>query len=488
MPSSNNNGSINEHIKIGLEIHCQLTALKSKLFCPCSSDYRGKEPNSNVCPICMGLPGTLPLLNRKAVEYAIMIALALNCSIPERLVFYRKNYFYPDLPKNFQITQYNSYEQASVGSNGYLELDDGSTKRIIRIRRIQLEEDPGRLVYESISIDRANYTLVDYNRAGVALVEIVTEPDFNSPEEVRIFLNKLASILEHLGVCNTELEGAVRCDANVSFADNARVEIKNINSFKEVERAIVFEITRQRSLLARGIKVTSETRHWDDVRRITIQSRAKEEEQDYRYFPEQDIPVVHIADKIDAIKAGLPELPDEKVSRFVRDYSLQEHTARILVNNRYLSDFFEECVKHYSNAREIANWIISDLKGYIDRDKDNVVLTRVTPKHIAELVMLIDSNKINRSMAKQIMHVMVSNGDMPSSIVKSMCIDSITSEDELREIVKRVIIEEEKAVKDAMINEKAFNYLLGKVMRYTKGRAEPKLVLELLKDMIINNK
>jgi aspartyl-tRNA(Asn)/glutamyl-tRNA(Gln) amidotransferase subunit B len=488
MPSSNNNGSINEHIKIGLEIHCQLTALKSKLFCPCSSDYRGKEPNSNVCPICMGLPGTLPLLNRKAVEYAIMIALALNCSIPERLVFYRKNYFYPDLPKNFQITQYNSYEQASVGSNGYLELDDGNAKRIIRIRRIQLEEDPGRLVYESISIDRANYTLVDYNRAGVALVEIVTEPDFNSAEEVRVFLNKLASILEHLGVCNTELEGAVRCDANVSFADNARVEIKNINSFKEVERAIVFEITRQRSLLARGIKVTSETRHWDDVRRITIQSRAKEEEQDYRYFPEQDIPVVHIADKIDAIKAGLPELPDEKVSRFVRDYSLQEHTARILVNNRYLSDFFEECVKHYSNAREIANWIISDLKGYIDRDKDNVVLTRVTPKHIAELVMLIDSNKINRSMAKQIMHVMVSNGDMPSSIVKSMCIDSITSEDELREIVKRVIIEEEKAVKDAMINEKAFNYLLGKVMRYAKGRAEPTLVLELLKDMIINNK
>ncbi len=486
MPSSNN--GINEHIKIGLEIHCQLTALKSKLFCPCSSDYRGKEPNSNVCPICMGLPGTLPLLNRKAVEYAIMIALALNCSIPERLVFYRKNYFYPDLPKNFQITQYNSYEQASVGSNGYLELDDGNAKRIIRIRRIQLEEDPGRLVYESISIDRANYTLVDYNRAGVALVEIVTEPDFDSPEEVRVFLNKLASILEHLGICNTELEGAVRCDVNVSFADNAKVEIKNINSFKEVERAIVFEITRQRSLLVRGIKVTSETRHWDDVRRITIQSRAKEEEQDYRYFPEQDIPVVNIADKIDAIRAGLPELPDEKVSRFVREYSLQEHTARILVNNRYLAGFFEECVKHYGNAREIANWIISDLKGYIDRDKDNVVLTKVTPKHIAELVMLIDSNKINRSMAKQIMHIMVSNGDMPSSIVKSMCIDSITSKDELREIVKRVIIEEQKAVKDAMINEKAFNYLLGKVMRYAKGRVEPTLVLELLKDMIINNK
>lgn len=463
-------------VKIGLEIHCQLTALRSKLFCPCSSDYRGKEPNSNVCPICMGMPGTLPLLNKKAVEYALMIALVLNCRVPERLVFYRKNYFYPDLPKNFQITQYNSYEQVSVGSDGYLMLNKD---KVIRIRRIQLEEDPGRLVYDSI--DKANYTLVDYNRAGVALVEIVTEPDF-SPEDVRAFLNKLASILEHLKVCNTELDGAVRCDANISFSDSARVEIKNINSFKEVEKALTFEMTRQRSLLARGISINSETRHWDDARRITIQARSKEEEQDYRYFPEQDIPAVYIADKVDAIRARLPELPDERLSRFMKQYALAENVASILVNERELADLFEECVKYHSNAREIANWIVSDLKGYIEKDRQ--VLKRVGARHIAELAMLIDSNKVNRSVAKQIMQVMVSTGEMPSSIVKSIQVDSITDKDELVRIVKSVIMEEEKAVRDALSNEKALNYLLGKVMKHTKGRAEPKLVMELLRDMI----
>jgi aspartyl-tRNA(Asn)/glutamyl-tRNA(Gln) amidotransferase subunit B len=468
-------------VRIGLEIHCQLTALKSKLFCACSSDYRGKEPNSNVCTICMGLPGTLPLLNKRAVEYAIMIALSLNCSIPERMVFYRKNYFYPDLPKNFQITQYNAYEKASIGSNGYTRLDINGISKVIRIRRIQLEEDPGRLVYE----ERANYTLVDYNRAGVALVEIVTEPDFNTAEEVRAFLNKLASILEHLGVCDTELEGAVRCDANVSFADGARVEIKNINSFREVERAIDFEITRQRSLVTRGISVVSETRHWDDLRRITVQARSKEEEQDYRYFPEQDIPAIYIRkERIDAIKARLPELPDDIMARFVNTYSLNEYTAKVLVNDKRLARFFEDSLRYYSNARELANWIVSDLKGYIERD-GYAILSKVTPKHIAELVALVDSNKINRSTAKQVMRLIVSNGAMPSAIVQSMNLDSLDDRDELRIIINKVIKEEEKAVNDAIHNEKALNYLLGKVMRYTKGRADPKIVFELLKESIV---
>jgi len=468
-------------VRIGLEIHCQLTALKSKLFCPCSSDYRGKEPNINVCTICMGLPGTLPLLNKRAIEYAIMIALSLNCNIPERIVFYRKNYFYPDLPKNFQITQYNAYENASIGSNGYTRLDINGSSKVIRIRRIQLEEDPGRLVYE----ERANYTLVDYNRAGVALVEIVTEPDFNTAEEVRAFLNKLASILEHLGVCNTELEGAVRCDTNVSFADGARVEIKNINSFKEVERAIDFEITRQRSLMIRGIGVVSETRHWDDLRRITVQARSKEEEQDYRYFPEQDIPVIYIRkERIDEIKARLPELPDDIIARFVNKYSLNEYTAKVLVNDKRLAGFFEESLRYYSNTRELANWIVSDLKGYIERD-GYTILSKVTPKHIAELVMLIDSNKINRSTAKQIMRLMVSDGAMPSTIVQSMNLDSLDDRDELRTIINKIIQEEEKAVNDAVHNEKALNYLLGKIMKYTKGRADPKVALELLKESIV---
>ncbi|MEO9366044.1 MULTISPECIES: Asp-tRNA(Asn)/Glu-tRNA(Gln) amidotransferase subunit GatB [Candidatus Nitrosocaldus] len=509
-----------DKVMIGLEIHCQLTALKSKLFCPCPADYRGKEPNVNVCPICLGMPGTLPLLNRRAVEYAVMLAFALNCKIASRIAFYRKNYFYPDLPKNFQITQYNAYEQASVGADGYMELDDPSSSdgigKVIRIRRIQLEEDPGRLVYDG-SIGTSNYALVDYNRAGVALVEIVTEPDFNAPNEVRLFLNRLASILEHLGICNPALDGAVRCDANVSIGGHARVEIKNINSFRDVERAIAFEIARQRSLTARGIEVRSETRHWDDARRITVQARVKEEEEDYRYFPEPDIPsMVLSSSDLDAIRAGMPELPHARIERFVRVYALARDTAKILVGEKYIADLFEESIKYYGNARSIANWIVTDLKGYLERyggsnssndgsnnnnssrkssdgsdNSSNVnyagILTRITPKHIAELAVLVDSGKINRTMAKQIMQKMISTGMLPSTIIQGMDdVDMLSNRDELAGIVDRVMEEERKAVMDAISNEKTLNYLLGKVMKYSKGRADPKLVLSILKERIVN--
>lgn len=504
-----------DKVMIGLEIHCQLTALRSKLFCPCPADYRGKEPNVNVCPICLGMPGTLPLLNRKAVEYAVMLALALNCRIASRITFYRKNYFYPDLPKNFQITQYNAYEQASVGADGYMELDDpkgNGVSKVIRIRRLQLEEDPGRLVYDG-SIDTSNYALVDYNRAGVALVEIVTEPDFNAPNEVRLFLNRLASILEHLNICNPALDGAVRCDANVSIRGHARVEIKNINSFKDVEKAITFEIARQRSLTARGIEVNSETRHWDDARRITVQARTKEEEEDYRYFPEPDIPsVILSSEDLEVIKASMPELPHARVERFVRAYALTRDTARILVGEKYLADLFEASLKYYENARSIANWIVTDLKGYLDRygdgrngsnnssssssssksdsnDNSNVntgILARITPKHIAELAVLVDSGKINRTVAKQIMQKMLSTGMLPSAIIQGMNVDMLSKKDELEGIVDRVMDEERKAVMDAISNEKILNYLLGKVMKYTNGRADPKLVLSMLKERIVD--
>ncbi|MEM4393149.1 MAG: Asp-tRNA(Asn)/Glu-tRNA(Gln) amidotransferase subunit GatB, partial [Candidatus Nitrosocaldus sp.] len=483
-------GNSDARVRIGLEIHCQLTALRSKLFCTCPADYRGKEPNTNVCPVCLGMPGTLPLLNRRAIEYAMMLALVLNCKIPSRITFYRKNYFYPDLPKNFQITQYNAYEQASVGVDGVVELDDldGSSKTI-RIRRLQLEEDPGRLAYDG-SIDRSNYALVDYNRAGVALVEIVSEPDFNAPNEVRLFLNRLASILEHLGICNPALEGAVRCDANVSIGEQARVEIKNINSFKDVERAVTFEITRQRSLAARGIEIRGETRHWDDARRITVQARAKEEEEDYRYFPEPDIPSIVISSKdVEAIKTSMPELPHARVERFVNVYSLSRDTAKILVGEKHLADLFEASIKYYDNARSVANWIVTDLKGYLERYYDgggddgsssssnSVILAKVTPKHIAELAMLVDSGKINRATARQILQRVIATGMLPSAIVQSINVDMLSNKDELASIVDKVIEEERKAFMDALSNEKALNYLLGKVMRYSNGRADPKLVL-----------
>ncbi|MEM1941554.1 MAG: Asp-tRNA(Asn)/Glu-tRNA(Gln) amidotransferase subunit GatB [Candidatus Nitrosocaldus sp.] len=490
-------GNSDARVRIGLEIHCQLTALRSKLFCTCPADYRGKEPNTNVCPVCLGMPGTLPLLNRRAIEYAMMLALVLNCKIPSRITFYRKNYFYPDLPKNFQITQYNAYEQASVGVDGVVELDDldGSSKTI-RIRRLQLEEDPGRLAYDG-SIDRSNYALVDYNRAGVALVEIVSEPDFNAPNEVRLFLNRLASILEHLGICNPALEGAVRCDANVSIGEQARVEIKNINSFKDVERAVTFEITRQRSLAARGIEIRGETRHWDDARRITVQARAKEEEEDYRYFPEPDIPSIVISSKdVEAIKTSMPELPHARVERFVNVYSLSRDTAKILVGEKHLADLFEASIKYYDNARSVANWIVTDLKGYLERYDDgggdgsssssnSVILAKVTPKHIAELAMLVDSGKINRATARQILQRVIATGMLPSAIVQSINVDMLSNKDELASIVDKVIEEERKAFMDALSNEKALNYLLGKVMRYSNGRADPKLVLSMLKERVI---
>ncbi|MEM3069261.1 MAG: Asp-tRNA(Asn)/Glu-tRNA(Gln) amidotransferase subunit GatB, partial [Nitrososphaerales archaeon] len=325
-------------IKIGLEVHCQLTNLKTKLFCSCSSDYREKEPNTLICPICMGMPGTLPVLNEKALEDAIMVAIALNSKISEKMLFFRKNYFYPDMPKNFQISQYDKAGGVPLALGGYIQING---KRV-RIRRIQLEEDPGKLSYEG-TIESSTYTLVDYNRAGISLIEIVTEPDMETPKEARLFLEKLRSILEHLGVSNGSLEGSMRCDANISLRGGKRVEVKNISSFKEVERALNFEITRQKNLIERGIAVGQETRHWDEVRRITISLRTKEEEQDYRYFPEPDlVPVIISKDQIKKIEQSMPELPDERRKRFVEQYHLSPQTAEILTRSKAMADFFEE--------------------------------------------------------------------------------------------------------------------------------------------------
>jgi aspartyl-tRNA(Asn)/glutamyl-tRNA(Gln) amidotransferase subunit B len=463
-------------VKIGLEIHCQLTSLNSKLFCACASDYRGKEPNANVCPICLGLPGALPLLNKRALEQAVMISLALNCKIPETIAFYRKNYFYPDLPKNFQITQYNSYQMSSIGSRGAMELDG----RNVRIRRVQLEEDPGRLVYET-GMEGSLYTLVDYNRAGVALVEIVTEPDFDDPKDVRLFLNKLTSVLEHLGVCDTKLEGAVRCDANVSLEDGKKVEIKNVGSFKEVEKALLFEISRQRSLGTKGIAIKSETRHWDDTRRITIQSRSKEEEQDYRYFPEADIPAVFLdTSLLDSLRKQMPELPDARKARFVQKFDLLEQTAQILIDDKDMADFFEESIRHYDNAKEVVNWIVTDLQGFA-KETDGIRSLKIRPAHIAEIAKLVDQSVISRSTAKQVLQQVVKSGEMPLEVIKKEEYTKISDAESLADIVDEVFASDRDAVQDALRNEKAVNFLLGKVMQSTRGRADPQLAIKLIK-------
>lgn len=472
--------------KIGLEIHCQLTGLQSKLFCSCLCDYRGKEPNSNTCPTCTGLPGTLPLLNRRAVEFAGMISHTLSCKMPDEIMFYRKNYFYPDLPKNFQLTQYNAYGLTSIGSDGSLQYGDG---KAARIRRVQLEEDPGRLVYEGGSMEKSLYTLVDYNRAGTPLVEIVTEPDFVDPKDVREFLNKITSIVEHLDICDTRLEGAVRCDVNVSVGGGHRVEIKNVGSFSEAEKALRYEITRQKTMVSRDIEVKAETRHWDDARKVTKESRSKEEEQDYRYFPEPDIPLVALGSGfVASIQSSMPELPDARKARFV-SFGLTPHVAQVLIDNKELGDFFESAAKIYNSPKEVANWIVTDLMGFVDEKakEERSVLAglKIGPQHISDLAQLVEKGTINRATAKQILSQVVKTGEMPSQVAKKTQASQIGDAGALAQAIDAVFAAEPAAVADAKKNPAAANFLLGKVMQQTKGRADPKTTLEMIRKKLL---
>jgi aspartyl-tRNA(Asn)/glutamyl-tRNA(Gln) amidotransferase subunit B len=470
-------------IKIGLEIHCQLTGVKSKLFCSCHCDYRGKDPNSNVCPICAGLPGSLPLLNKKSVEYASMVSVALGCRIPDRIAFYRKNYFYPDLPKNFQLTQYNAYGITSIGVDGTLQYGEGKSARI---RRVQLEEDPGRLVYETGSMETSTYSLIDYNRAGVSLVEIVTEPDFTDPKEVRIFLDKITSIVEHLGICDTRLEGAVRCDANVSVGGGNRVEIKNVSSFADVEKALRYEIMRQQAMVKKDIEVKAETRHWDDARKLTKESRTKEEEQDYRYFPEPDIPAIRLGSGfVSQATKLMPELPDSRKERFVKKYGLSAHVAQVLIDNKELADFFESALKYHDAPGEIANWIVTDLLGFIDerqkQEQSMLAGLKIGPEHIAELARMVGDGSINRPTAKQILAQITKTGEMPSKVAKQTKSAKIDDTGELYAVIDSVFKADPGAVEDARQNPNAINFIFGKVMKATNGRADPKAALELIR-------
>lgn len=463
--------------KIGLEIHCQLTNLESKLFCSCKANYREFKINENICPICMGLPGSLPRLNQKAVKKATMIAMTLNCTTPDRIAFFRKNYFYPDLPKNFQITQLNLYGDTSVGGTGSIMIGD----KKINITRIQLEEDPGRLIYEGSS--KNQITLVDYNRAGTPLVEIVTEPDFESPKQVREFLNILSDVLENLGVSNPSLEGAMRADANVSIEGGKKVEIKNIGSFHDLEKAVHFEITRQESLYSRDIKIIQETRHWDDKRKITISSRSKEEELDYRYFLEGDIPWIKIDSKIqDKLKSKMPESISSKKERYISQFNIPIQVADVLSSDKFYSDLFEESYTK-DNAKEIANIITTDLMGLVDTREKREEL-KITSVHLKDLADSIQSGKISRNSAKNALYEIIKTGKDLSQIVLELDLGNVSDESELLGIIKQVISEESQAVKQAKSNPQTINYLVGKVMQKTKGKADPTLTLDLLKKQI----
>ena len=464
--------------KIGLEIHCQLTNLKSKLFCSCKANYREFEINENICPVCMGLPGSLPRLNQDAVKKATLIAMALNCTTPEKIAFFRKNYFYPDLPKNFQITQLNIYGDTSVGGSGSIMIGD----KKINITRIQLEEDPGRLIYEGSS-SKNQITLVDYNRAGTPLVEIVTEPDFESPKQVRLFLNILSDLLENLGVSDPGLEGAMRADANVSIEGGKKVEVKNIGSFHDLEKAVHFEITRQNSLHSRDIDIVQETRHWDDKRKITISSRSKEEELDYRYFLEGDIPWITIDSEIQQkLKSEMPESITSKKERYISKYNIPIQVANVLSSDKFYSDLFDESHDE-SNAKEIANIITTDLMGLVDtREKREE--SKITSVHLKDLADSIQSGKISRTSAKNALYEIVKTGKNLSEIISELDLGNVSDESELSKIIEEVIVAESQAVEQAKSNPQTINFLVGKVMQKTKGKADPKLTLDLLKKQL----
>jgi aspartyl-tRNA(Asn)/glutamyl-tRNA(Gln) amidotransferase subunit B len=423
----------------------------------------------------MGLPGTLPRINQKAIEKATIIAMALNCSTPDKIAFFRKNYFYPDLPKNFQITQLNIYGDTSVGGPGMIMVGD----KKIRITRIQLEEDPGRLIYEGSS-SKNQITLVDYNRAGTPLVEIVTEPDFENPKQVREFLNILSDLLENLNVSDPSLEGAMRADANVSIEGGNKVEIKNIGSFHDLEKAVHFEITRQESLHSRDIPIAQETRHWDDKRKITISSRSKEEELDYRYFLEGDIPWIKIGKEVqEKLKSEMPESISSKKERYVTKYSIPDQVADVLSSDKFYSDLFDKSHTE-NNAKEIANIITTDLMGLVDtREKREE--SKLQPAHLNELADAIQSGKLTRTSAKNALYEIVKSGKELSQVISELDLGNVSDTDELLKIIKQIISDEPQAVEQAKSNPQTINFLVGKVMQKTKGKADPKLTLDLLK-------
>ncbi|VFJ12574.1 Aspartyl/glutamyl-tRNA(Asn/Gln) amidotransferase subunit B [Candidatus Nitrosocosmicus franklandus] len=496
-----------EQLKIGLEIHCQLTNLNTKLFCNCLCNYRNSLPNENTCPICLGLPGSLPLLNRRAVEFASMICLAFGCDIPEKISFYRKNYFYPDLPKNFQITQYNSYEISSIGVNGLYDLSTGlrgdkdtsyvnsGSKPPIRITRIQLEEDPGKIVYEDDTPSNNSYSLIDYNRAGVALVEIVTEPDFTEPSDVRLFLNEIINIFEYLDVCDPNLEGAIRCDVNVSLGGGKKVEIKNISSFKDVEKSIYYEITRQKTMAMHDITVQAETRHWDEKRKITISARSKEEEEDYKYFPEPDIPRINLGGKIfvSKLREQMNELPRERLDRYINAFKITPHTARILINSKKISDFFEEALKFYDSPVEVSNWIVNEMLTKLNEsEKSDISKSHSTdlsslhlsPQLIATMARLVNEKNVNRKLAREVFDTSLRTGEDPLELVEKMDIGKISDSDQISDLIKKIIAKQPHLVKQYKNNPNVNNFILGLVMKDTKGKADPQVAMSLIKEIL----
>lgn len=468
---------------VGLEVHVELHT-KSKIFCGCSTSF-GAPPNTHTCPICLGHPGVLPVLNRQAVEYAMKAAMAINCEIAEWCKFDRKNYFYPDSPKAYQISQYDQ----PIGQNGWIDIEvNGQTKRI-GITRLHLEEDAGKLTH----VEGGYGSLVDFNRVGTPLVEIVSEPDIRSPEEAKAYLEKLKAIMQYCDVSDVRMEqGSLRCDANISLRPygqkefGTKAELKNMNSFRGVQRGLEYEQLRQADVLDGGGKVVQETRRWDESQGKTFSMRSKEEAHDYRYFPDPDLVRVHIDQEwMTRVRASIPELPDARKARYVEQFGLSSYDADVLTASMKLADFFEDSLRYTTDAKASANWIMGELLAYLNANGLEFEDVKITGQGLGEMIQLIEKGTISTKIAKTVFKGMIESGKSPQQIVEEQGLVQISDEGAILAIVDAVIAANPQSVEDFRNGkDKAIGFLVGQIMKETKGKANPGLVNKLLTDRL----
>ena len=475
---------------IGMEVHIELHT-RSKMFCGCSAEFFGVAPNTNVCPVCLGMPGTLPVINQKAVEYTIMTGLALNCDIQPHNVFARKNYFYPDLPKGYQISQY----ELPLCLNGYVNIDSGDESKRIRVRRVHLEEDTGKLTH----VD--DHSLVDLNRAGVPLMEIVTEADLRSAEESFAYVSKLRQLVRYLGVSTGDMEkGAMRCEVNLSLQDvdtgkwGTKVEIKNLNSFRAVRNAIAYEIERQMKVLNEGGVIEQTTRGWDETRGVTFLQRSKEGDTGYRYFPEPDLPPLNLDPAwIEQIKTGLPELPDAKLARYTNDFGLTRKEAAVLAEDMAVAAYYESVVAAAQKSagvtpKLISNWVAGELFRLLSEQGQDISTLKIKPEHLVALIELVNANTVNQPAAKKVFGVMFDTGRPPQAIVEELGLQQISSADQLTALVQQVIADNADAVAQFKAGkETTLKFLVGQVMRASRGKANPQVAEQMLKENLVRS-
>jgi aspartyl-tRNA(Asn)/glutamyl-tRNA(Gln) amidotransferase subunit B len=468
---------------IGLEVHVELHT-QSKIFCGCSTSF-GAPPNTHTCPVCLGHPGVLPVLNKQAVEYAMKAAMALNCQIATESKFDRKNYFYPDSPKAYQISQYDK----PIGEHGWIDIEvDGKTKRI-GITRLHLEEDAGKLTH----VDGGYASLVDFNRVGTPLIEIVSEPDLRSPEEARAYLEKIKAIMQYCEVSDVKMEeGSLRCDANVSIRLlgqeklGTRTELKNMNSFRGVQKGLEYEEIRQAAVLNSEGTVIQETLRWDEAQGKTISMRSKEEAHDYRYFPDPDLVRMHIDDEWKArVRSTIPELPDARKARYSAEFGLPSYDAAVITASKDMADFFQESLRYTSDAKAVSNWIMGDLLGYMNANSLELPQVLITGQGLGEMIGLIEQGTISSKIAKTVFKAMLESGKLPKIIVEEQGLVQISDEGAIQAEVEKIVSSNPQSVADFKAGkEKAIGFLVGQVMKETKGKANPGLVNKLILDCL----